>query len=157
MWFLLAGLATVINPYGLKYWSYLAQAVTMPRPEITEWVSLVEGYKQGFVGGYEFYYFLTLMAVAVFLAWWARWREITPALVLLFTLYLAVRHNRHQVFFALAFGAYMPLLLTGYFRELTTRPGFMADDRSPGAENPRPGSAPAHLLFYLPACQPQSP
>ena len=66
------------------------------------------------------------MAVAVFLAWWARWREITPALVLLFTLYLGVRHNRHQVFFALAFVAYMPLLLTAYFRELTTRPGFMA-------------------------------
>ena len=127
-WFLLAGLATLINPYGLKYWSYLAQAVTMPRPEITEWVSIFEGYKQGFVGGSEFFYFLALIAVAVFLAWWARWREITPALVLLFTLYLAVRHNRHRVFFALAFGAYMPLLLTGYFRELSTRPGFMAPD-----------------------------
>jgi hypothetical protein len=125
-WFLLAGLATLINPYGLKYWSYLAQAVTMPRPEITEWVSIFEGYKQGFVGGHEFYYFLALIAVAFFLAWWARWREVTPALVLLFTLYLAVKHNRHQVFFALAFGAYMPLLLTAYFRELTTRPGFMA-------------------------------
>ena len=51
VWFLMAGLATLINPYGLKYWSYLAQAVTMPRPEITEWVSHLEGYKQGFVGG----------------------------------------------------------------------------------------------------------
>ncbi|OGR30103.1 MAG: hypothetical protein A2139_11700 [Desulfobacca sp. RBG_16_60_12] len=126
VWFLVAGLATLINPYGLKYWSYLAQAVTMPRPEITEWVSIVEGYKQGFVGGYEFYYFLALMAVAVLLACWARWREVTPAMVLLFTLYLAVRHSRHQVFFALAFVAYLPLLLSKYFRELTTRPGFMA-------------------------------
>jgi len=125
-WFLLAGLATLVNPYGLKYWSYLAQAVTMPRPEITEWVSILEGYKQGFVGGQEFYYFLALMAVAVFLSWWARWREITPALVLLFTFYLAVKHNRHIVFFALAFGAYLPRLLTAYSRELTTRPGFMA-------------------------------
>jgi hypothetical protein len=125
-WFLIAGLATLINPYGLEYWSYLAQAVTMPRPEITEWASLLGGYKQGFVGGHEFSFFLAFIAVAVFLAWWARWREITPALVLLFTLYLAVKHYRHQVFFALAFGAYMPLLLTAYFRELSTRAGFMA-------------------------------
>jgi hypothetical protein len=123
---LLAGLATLINPYGVKYWSYLAQAVTMPRPEITEWLSLLEGYKQGIVSGNEFYYFLALAAVAFFLAWWARWRETTPALVLLFTLYLAVKHNRHLVFFALSFGAYMPVLLTAYFRELKTRPGFMA-------------------------------
>jgi len=121
-WFLLAGLATLINPYGLKYWSYLARAVTMPRPEITEWVSIFAGYQQGFMGGQEFYYFLGLIVLAVLLAWWAHWREITPALVLLLTLYLAVTHNRHQVFFALTFGAYMPVLLTAYFRELTIRP-----------------------------------
>ena len=125
-WFLLAGLATLVNPYGLKYWSYLAQAVIMKRPEITEWASLLAGYQQGWVGGHEFAYSLALIAVAVFLAGWARWREITPALVLLFTLYLAVKHRRHQVFFALAFGAYMPLLLTAYCRALSTRPGFMA-------------------------------
>ena len=98
----------------------------MPRPEITEWVSLLEGYQQGFVGGREFFYFLNLIVVAFFLAWWARWREITPALVLLFTVYLAVKHNRHVVFLALAFGAYLPVLLTAYFRELSTRPGVMA-------------------------------
>lgn len=125
-WFLLAGLSTLINPYGLKYWSYLFQAVTMPRPEITEWVSLWKGYQLGFLGQERFFYFLALTAVAVLAAWWARWREITPILVLLFTFYLAVKHIRHQVFFALAFGAYIPLLLTAYFRKLTARPGFMA-------------------------------
>ncbi len=125
-WFLLAGLATLINPYGLKYWSYLARAVTMPRPEITEWASIFAGYHYGFMQGQEFFYFLALAAVAVCLAWWTRWREFTPALVLLCTLYLAVTHNRHRVFFALAFGAYMPLLLTAYCRELKTRPGVMA-------------------------------
>jgi hypothetical protein len=125
LWFLLAGLATVINPYGVKYWSYLVQAVTMPRPEITEWVSVFAGYKHGFLTVTEFGYSLALIAVAVFLSWWARWREITPALVLLFTGYLAITHSRHLVLFALTFGAYMPALLTVYFRELSTRPGFM--------------------------------
>jgi hypothetical protein len=126
VWFLVAGLVTLINPYGVKYWSYLIQAVTMPRPEISEWVSIVEGYRQGFLGSYEFSYFLALVAVAVLLAGWARWREVTPALVLLFTLYLAVRHSRHQVFFALAFVAYMPRLFSEYFRALNTRPGCQA-------------------------------
>jgi hypothetical protein len=124
-WGLMAGLATLVNPYGLKYWSYLAQAVTMPRPEISEWASLLRVYKQGFVGGQEFFFFLAFIAVAVFLSWWARWREITPALTLLFTVYLAVTHYRHMVFLALAIGAFMPALLTTYFRELNTRPGFM--------------------------------
>jgi hypothetical protein len=125
-WFILAGLATLINPYGVQYWGYLIEAVTMPRPEITEWVSLVSGYQQGFLGGLELNYAIALCAVAVFLAWWARWREITPALVLVFTLYLAVTHNRHQVFFAMTCAAYLPALLTRYFQELGTRPGVMA-------------------------------
>jgi hypothetical protein len=123
--FLLAMLATSLNPYGLKYWSYLAQAVTMPRPEITEWVSIFAAYKQGYLSIQELAYNLALITFVVFLSWWARWREITPALVLLFTVYLAVTHNRHEVLFALVFGAYMPALLTIYFRELSTRPGFM--------------------------------
>jgi len=88
-WFLLAGLATLINPYGLKYWSYLGQAVTMPRPEIPEWGSFWQGYQDGYVGPRELLYFLDLVGVAVMLAWWARWREVTPALVLLFTLGLS--------------------------------------------------------------------
>jgi hypothetical protein len=120
-WFLLAGLATLVNPYGLKYWVYLAKAVTMPRPEITEWLSLFGAYKQGILTSTDLFYFLNLIVVAVFLVWWSRWREITPALVILFTLYLGVRHNRHLVFFALTFAAYMPVLLTAFFRELKTR------------------------------------
>ncbi|MBM4301448.1 MAG: hypothetical protein FJ121_07930 [Deltaproteobacteria bacterium] len=125
-WFVLAGLATLINPYGLQYWSYLALAVTMPRPEITEWVSIFAGYQHGILEGREFIHFLGLIAVALCLARLARWREITPALVLLFTLYLAVKHNRHRIFFTITFGAYMPVLLTAYFRDLSARPGFMA-------------------------------
>jgi hypothetical protein len=124
LWFLLAGLATLVNPYGLKYWIYLARAVTMPRPEITEWLSLFQAYKQGILAEKDFVYFLILIAVAVLLAGWNRWREITPGLVMLFTLYLGVRHSRHLVFFVLTFCAYMPLLLTALFREFKTRLDF---------------------------------
>ena len=124
--FLLAGLATLINPYGFAYWDYLARAVTLPRPEITEWVSLFEGYKQGYLSGERFFFFLNLIVATVILGWWARWREITPILVLLCTGYLGVRHSRHWIFFVLAFGAYLPVLLTAYFRGLSLRPGVMA-------------------------------
>jgi len=135
-WFVLAGLATVINPYGLQYWSYLVQAVTMPRPEITEWLSIFAAYQHGILEGGALFYFLGLIAVAVFLACLAHWREITPALVLLFTLYLGVTHNRHRVFFVITFGAYMPVLLTVYFQELSARPGFMARIHSLGRRIP---------------------
>ena len=155
-WFLLAGLATLINPYGLTYWSYLARAVTMPRPEITEWVSLFEGYKQGFLSGQKFFFFLNLIAAAFILAWWARWREITPALVLLCTGYLGVTHSRHWVFFVLAFGAYLPVLLTAYFQEFKPPAWSHGPDASPGWESSRPGGDLAHRLFRLQVCQPQS-
>lgn len=32
--------ATLCNPYGVSYWQYVLFAVTMPRPEITEWRSV---------------------------------------------------------------------------------------------------------------------
>ena len=38
-----AALATLINPYGWGYWSYLARALAMPRPEIREWNSHLAG------------------------------------------------------------------------------------------------------------------
>jgi hypothetical protein len=33
----LALAASLLNPYGLEYWPYLASALSMPRPEIVEW------------------------------------------------------------------------------------------------------------------------
>jgi hypothetical protein len=142
-WFVLAGLTTLVNPYGLQYWSYLVQAVTMPRPEITEWVSIFAGYQLGILEGRELFFFLSLTAVAVFLALLTRWREITPALVLVFTLYQGVTHNRHMVFFAITFGAYMPVLLTAYFRELSARPGVMTRIHRMG------GKVPALVVILL--------
>jgi hypothetical protein len=124
--FVLAGLATLINPYGLQYWSYLVHAVMMPRPEITEWFSMFEAYQQGYLPEALVHAFFFLIGWAVFVAWSLRWRELTPTLVFLVTIYLAVKHNRHLVFFGLAFGAYMPALLSVNFRVLQTRPGVMA-------------------------------
>jgi hypothetical protein len=136
LWFCLAGLATLINPYGFKYWTYLFHAVTMPRPDISEWISILASYQHGLVSGQGLFYLLALVCVGVLLAWRARWREVTPSLVCLLTLYLAVRQYRHLVFFALTFGAYLPLLLTDYFRELQNWPRLMTLNHRLGSKIP---------------------
>ncbi|HEX9882654.1 MAG TPA: hypothetical protein VGA79_01685 [Desulfobaccales bacterium] len=117
----LAALATLINPYGPAYWKYLVRAVLMPRPEITEWASLLEAYRQGIISGQKLSYFLTLVAFGVALGWWARWRDLTAALALAVTFCLGWRHQRHLVFFLLLAGAYFPLLLTAYLAALRSR------------------------------------
>lgn len=120
--FILAALATLINPYGLAYWKYVTRAVLMPRPEITEWASLLEAYRRGVVGGEALVYFLAIMVFALCLGRLARWRDLTAMLALAVTLWLGLRHHRHLVFFLILAGAYLPLLLTHYLETLKSRP-----------------------------------
>lgn len=108
-----ASLVTLINPYGLEYWSYLLRAVTMPRPDITEWASVYKAWEAGF-SKEPLIYFVCLSGFTVLLLLWDRCREITPTLILGLTLYLGFKHIRHQVFFFLAAGAYLPVLLEAF-------------------------------------------
>jgi len=116
-----ASLVTLINPYGLEYWDYLVRAVTMPRPQITEWASVFKAWQTGFPKE-PLVYFVSLAGFAVLLALWARWREITPALILALTVYLGFKHIRHQVFFFLAAGAYLPVLLQAFGKKILASP-----------------------------------
>ncbi len=118
----LAALATLINPYGPGYWTYIVRAVTMPRPEITEWASMLQGYRAGTLGGADLFYFFAIIACAVLLGWWARWRDRTALLALAVTLWLGLRHQRHVVFFLILAGAYLPLLFSRYLEEINSRP-----------------------------------
>ncbi|MBF0529166.1 MAG: hypothetical protein HQK55_07830, partial [Deltaproteobacteria bacterium] len=61
-------LVTLVNPYGLDYWTYLIQAVTMPRPEIDEWHSLFSALTNGeyLWNQYYFIVFTLLTVLAVF-------------------------------------------------------------------------------------------
>lgn len=117
----LAGLATLINPYGVQYWSYLFMAVTLPRPEITEWTSVWQALKSGqFLG--EFGYFFLVLALALFFAVKGRWRELTPIWTLGLTVYLGLKHLRHQVFVYILVGAYIPVLVTEYLVKMKADP-----------------------------------
>lgn len=109
----LAALATLVNPYGLDYWRYLHMAVALPRPEITEWVSLLQAWRTGAPLG-DFVYFLMVMAVVAFLAVRLKWRDPTPILALALTAWLGLKHQRHQVFFLILAGSYLPALWWAY-------------------------------------------
>ena len=116
---LLSGLVTLANPYGWEYWHYLWIAVSMPRPEITEWASLWAAYQQSHIGPFELAYTLFIISFAGFLAVRTRWRELSPTLSLVLVLYLGLNHLRHLTFFLLLVGAYLPARLSKY---LETRP-----------------------------------
>jgi hypothetical protein len=115
--FLPAALVTLINPYGLAYWHYLLRAVTMPRPDISEWASLLTAWQTGFPKE-PLIYFVGMAVLTVFLVCWAKWREITPGLILALTLYMGLKHLRHQVFFFIAAGVYLPVLFEAYAKKI---------------------------------------
>jgi len=106
-----SGLVTLVNPYGWEYWHYLRVAISMPRPEINEWLSLWGAYHKRIIGNFEIGYTLFILGFAVFLAVRTRWRELSPILTLCLVLYLGLKHIRHMTFFLLLVGAYMPALL----------------------------------------------
>lgn len=123
---LASGLVTLLNPYGPAYWKYILRAITMPRPHITEWASVAHAYQRSLITNFEIFYLVAMIVFAALLAWWARWREVTAGLALAVTLYLGLRHLRHQVFFMMLVGAYLPVLVTAYFEVLSSRSSFRA-------------------------------
>lgn len=119
--FLVACLATLLNPYGLEYWRYLADAVSMPRPEITEWVSAYQAYRRGTFFN-EFMLFFLVAAIVLYMSLRMHWRELTPMLALCLTFYLGVKHLRHQVFFYLLAGAYLATPIARYLEVMRADP-----------------------------------
>ena len=119
--FLSSAAATLINPYGLRYWAYLAEAIPMER-EITEWASLAQAYRGGLMSGWGPLYVLIAAVFAALLAVQARWRDLTGGIVTACTFTLGVTHVRHLVFFLICLGVYMPALLTAYLDEARSRP-----------------------------------
>lgn len=118
---LFAGVSTLINPYGLEYWQYLIKAIIMPRPEITEWASMIRAYQAGNDHG-GLIYISSIVLIFGLLAWRVRWRDLTAILVLCVSLYLGMKHTRHLVFFLLLTGAYFPVILTIYFEKISLEP-----------------------------------
>jgi hypothetical protein len=97
-----AGLATLINPYGPGLQAWLLRSLGEPRPEIAEWHAI--GWNSP-----HFLPFVLLVAVAmVALIGSRRPRDFAQLAVLGLTLWQALEHQRHIPFFALAAGFWLP-------------------------------------------------
>ena len=115
-WGVLASLATLINPYGFKYWIYTFQAVSMPRPEITEWYSAFTALKFN-IHVFPVTLFLGMGLITLLLILVRGKKDWTEIFVIVVVIYLGVAHIRHNILFGLIFGAYMPLYLSECVKE----------------------------------------
>lgn len=112
-WGIIASLATLINPYGIQYWIYTLYAVALPRPEITEWYSVVKALKSN-IHVFPVSLFLIMSVIILLLSFFRKKKDITELLVIAVVIYLGISHIRHGVLFGLVLGSYMPLYLTEY-------------------------------------------
>ena len=119
--FLLSALATLINPYGIDYWTYLFHAVALPRSEITEWASIVTAYVQHTMSLANIIWYAALGILSLRILVKARWREISPILLLSGTFLLGIQHVRHMVFFPMLVAVYLPEPFQPYIEDLQTK------------------------------------
>ncbi|EKE02123.1 MAG: hypothetical protein ACD_20C00425G0020 [uncultured bacterium] len=92
---------TLINPYGIKFWHYMIEAITMPRPYITEWEPLNLFDKPGDWIGFKILLVMTILSFGYKLISKTKkldWTEITLVVV---TLILSIRQERQAIFFVI--------------------------------------------------------
>ncbi|MBI9073813.1 MAG: hypothetical protein JEZ02_00280 [Desulfatibacillum sp.] len=106
-------LVTLINPYGWDYWPYLIKAILMPRPEITEWMSLWRAYKLG-QAVLVLPLYIGMLPLCILFCVGPLRRDRTAILVLAATAWMAFSHVRHLPFMGLAMAALLPSA-AGYF------------------------------------------
>lgn len=126
-------LGTLLNPYGVRLWSFLLETATVPRPEISEWA-------QTPLATWEGACYLILLAACAY-AMQARGRlPALPALAIFLALaFGALSAIRHLPLFGLA----APILAADAMAALSRR-------RTPAARGPR-SSRVASLLLVLTA------
>lgn len=109
-WGMIATVATLVNPYGIDYWIYTIHAISMPRPEITEWYSAVTALKSN-VHVFPVALFMIMSLITFLVLLVRKKKDITELLIIAAVIFLGFAHIRHNVLFGLIFGAYMPVIL----------------------------------------------
>lgn len=105
--FAISTLATLINPYGLKYWEFIIDAVTMPRPFVSEWdpISLLGPFQQYI--NFKIFIFLFIFILPYLFIKKFKKINFAEIFVILVTLYMSIKHARHMTFFIIAFASYL--------------------------------------------------
>jgi hypothetical protein len=103
----LSVLATFINPYGIKIWTFVLGAALKHRPYITEWGRV------RFSLEYLNYFTFCLVAI-LSLLFSKRKRSHYEIFIILIALYFSFKHNRHTILFAILASMYMPKYITSF-------------------------------------------
>lgn len=111
-----AGLATLVNPYGVELHQWLAGSLMADRPEILEWhppklLSVV----------WPAWWLMVVVFVAATVLT-RRQRDVTQLVILGLTLWQACEHRRHTAFFAILFGFWMPVHLESLWERFRGEP-----------------------------------
>ncbi|MCX5697554.1 MAG: hypothetical protein NTU54_06290 [Candidatus Omnitrophica bacterium] len=104
---LLSLLATLVNPYGIGFYSFTIRAITMPRPLITEWQMVPLGLE------YVNYFALCAIAALGFL-FSKRRRSYFEASAILIAVYFSFIHKRHIVLLVILVLMYIPKYIDSF-------------------------------------------
>ena len=109
--------ATIINPYGIQYWTFTFSAVTMPRPEIIEWISVMGAIDKNLFL-FPVYLFISMAMLFLIILLLTPRKDYTDTLVAIATIIIGLSHIRHTVFLGLIFGSYLAVYLSQYWQSL---------------------------------------
>lgn len=119
-----AGLATLVNPYGPGLHRWLMYSLGSPRPEIAEW------HAPAMLGLEHFELWLLIIVLVASISLTRRTRDFTHLVLLMLCLWQSLTHMRHVPFLAILFGFWMPVHVESLLQRLKfARPetGFAAD------------------------------
>lgn len=119
--FPIAALGTLINPYGLNYWVYLYDAITMPRPAITEWATAFASVKSETLSGNAILFFIIFSFAAILILWYRRY-SLTVMVLISVTAFLGFRHLRHIQLFMVVLGIVIPEAFAALFLKFENHP-----------------------------------
>lgn len=114
-----AGLATLVNPYGLDYWTYMLEALRLARPEIAGWRPVFQVLAQDGPTPAEVYFLIVAVLTLAFLLR-ARLKDLSIWLVLIITGAMAFRSVRNEIFFLLAVCVYLGPSLDSFSQSLAS-------------------------------------
>jgi hypothetical protein len=96
-----------VNPYGFDYYAYLAHAVTMSRPNVSEWAPL------WFSDPARIGLFALSIGVLVYAIYHSGFRHFAGWPLVLVTALVAIKSQRMLPFYAVAWFCYVPGALSG--------------------------------------------
>jgi hypothetical protein len=94
-------IVTLANPYGIRIWEFVINAVLKQRPYITEWSRIKFSLEY-------FNYFALFIITCIGVIFSKHKRSLFETFVIIVAFYFSFQHNRHIVLFAIVASIYVP-------------------------------------------------